>query len=98
MTEASPEGETPDLSRGWRFSSLGRSEVLPEGGDGMIKLIGYVAKGNMPDIGGLADLRELLKWLDETWDEAKRDAEAWGLEGGEGRVVKLGITIEEEED
>jgi len=36
--------------------------------------------------------------LDETWDEAKRDAEAWGLEGGEARVVKLGITIEEEEE
>jgi hypothetical protein len=64
----------------------------------MIKLSGYVAVGNMPDITSLADLRELLKWLDETWDEAKRDAEAWGLEGGDARVVKLGITIEEEED
>ena len=64
----------------------------------MIKLTGYVAVGNMPDIASLSDLRELLKWLDETWDEAKADAEAWGLEGGEARVVKLGITIEEEED
>ncbi len=64
----------------------------------MIKLSGYVAVGNMPDVTSLADLRELLKWLDDTWDEAKRDAEAWGLEGGEVRVVKLGITIEEEEE
>jgi hypothetical protein len=64
----------------------------------MIKLSGYVAMGNMPDIKSLSDLRELLKWLDETWDEAKRDAEAWGLEGAEARVVKLGITIEEEEE
>jgi len=64
----------------------------------MIKLSGYVAVGNMPDVTSLADLRELLKWLDETWDEAKRDAEAWGLEGEEARVVKLGITIEEEEE
>ena len=64
----------------------------------MIKLTGYVAEGNMPDITSLADLRELLKWLDETWDEAKRDAEAWGLEGGEARVVKLTITIEKEEE
>ena len=64
----------------------------------MIKLTGYVAEGNMPEITSLADLRELLKWLDETWDEAKRDAEAWGLEGGEARVVKLVITIEKEED
>ena len=63
----------------------------------MIKLTGYVAIGNMPDITSLSDLRELLKWLDETWDEAKRDAEAWGLEGAEARVVKLGISIEEEE-
>jgi hypothetical protein len=64
----------------------------------MIKLTGYVAIGNMPDITSLADLRELLKWLEETWDEAKRDAEAWGLEGGEARVVKIRITIEKEED
>jgi hypothetical protein len=64
----------------------------------MIKLTGYVARGNMPDITSLADLRELLKWLDETWDEAKRDAEAWGLEAGEARVVKLAITVEAEED
>jgi hypothetical protein len=64
----------------------------------MIKLSGYVAVGNMPAITSLADLRELLKWLDETWDEAKRDAEAWGLEGGEARVVKIRITIEKEED
>jgi len=64
----------------------------------MIKLTGYVAVGNMPDITSLADLRELIKWLDETWDEAKRDAEAWGLEGGEARVVKIRITIEKEED
>jgi hypothetical protein len=63
----------------------------------MIKLSGYVAEGNMPNITSLADLRELLKWLDETWDEAKRDAEAWGLEGGEARVVKLTITVEEED-
>ena len=64
----------------------------------MIKLTGYVAVGNMPDVTSLADLRELLKWVDETWDEAKRDAEAWGLEGGEARVVNLAITIEEEEE
>ncbi|KPK22300.1 MAG: hypothetical protein AMJ76_00085 [Dehalococcoidia bacterium SM23_28_1] len=64
----------------------------------MIKLTGYVARGNMPDVTSLADLRELLKWVDETWDEAKRDAEAWGLEAGEARVVKLAITVEEEED
>ena len=64
----------------------------------MMKLTGYVAVGNMPDIASLSDLRELLKWLDETWDEAKADAEAWGLESGEARVVKLGITIEEEEE
>ncbi|UCH86123.1 MAG: hypothetical protein JSU97_06180 [Dehalococcoidia bacterium] len=64
----------------------------------MIKLTGYVAEGNMPDITNLADLRELLKWLDETWDEAKRDAEAWGLEGAEARVVKLAINIEKEEE
>ena len=64
----------------------------------MVKLTGYVAKGNIPEITSLADLRELLKWLDDTWDEAKRDAEAWGLEGGDARVVKLGITIEEEGD
>jgi len=64
----------------------------------MIKLSGYVAKGNIPEISSLADLRELLKWLDETWDEAKRDAEAWGLEGGDARVVKLGIAVEEEEE
>ena len=64
----------------------------------MIKLTGYVAEGNMPEITSLADLRELLKWLDETWDEAKRDAEAWGLEGGEARVLKLAITIEKEEN
>ncbi|MGB6836102.1 MAG: hypothetical protein WBF66_00175 [Dehalococcoidia bacterium] len=63
----------------------------------MIKLTGYVARGNMPDVTSLSDLRELLKWLDEAWLEAKRDAEAWGLEGGEAQVVKLGITIEEEE-
>jgi hypothetical protein len=63
----------------------------------MIKLTGYVARGNMPGVKSLADLRELLKWLDDTWDEAKRDAEAWGLEGGDARVVKLAITIEEEE-
>jgi hypothetical protein len=64
----------------------------------MIKLTGYVARGNMPDVTGLSDLRELVKWLDETWLEAKRDAEAWGLEGREAQVVKLGITIEEEEE
>jgi len=64
----------------------------------MIKLSGYVAKGNIPEITSLADLRELLKWLDETWDEAKRDAEAWGLEGGDARVIKLGIAVEEEEE
>jgi len=64
----------------------------------MIKLSGYVAKGNIPEITSLAGLRELLKWVDETWDEAKRDAEAWGLEGGDARVVKLGVTVEEEEE
>jgi len=64
----------------------------------MIKLSGYVAKGNIPEITSLADLRELLKWRDEPWDEAKRDAEAWGLEGGDARVVKLGVTVEEEEE
>jgi len=64
----------------------------------MIKLSGYVARGNIPEVTSLADLRELLKWLDETWDEAKRDAEAWGLEGGDAQVVKLAISVEEEED
>ena len=63
----------------------------------MITVTGYVARGNMPDITSLSDLRELLKWLDESWDEAKRDAEAWGLEGGDAQVVKLRIAIEEEE-
>jgi hypothetical protein len=63
----------------------------------MIKLAGYVARGNMPGVRSLADLRELLKWLDDTWDEAKRDAEAWGLEGGDARVLKLTISIEEDE-
>jgi hypothetical protein len=63
----------------------------------MIKLTGYVARGNMPDVTSLSDLRELLEWLDETWLEAKRDAEAWGLEGREAQVVKLGISIGEEE-
>ena len=64
----------------------------------MISLTGYVARGNIPDVTRLSDLAGLVKWLDETWEEAKRDAEAWGLEGGEGRVIKLRITIEEEED
>ena len=64
----------------------------------MIKLSGYVARGNIPEVTSLADLRELLKWLDETWDEAKRDAEAWGLEGGDAQVIKLGIAVEEEEE
>ena len=64
----------------------------------MIKLSGYVAKGNIPEITSLADLRELLKWVDQTWDDAKRDAEAWGLEGGDARVVMLGIAVAEEED
>jgi hypothetical protein len=64
----------------------------------MIELTGYVARGNMPDIASLPDLRELLKWLDETWLEAKRDAEAWGLEGRDAQVVKLRITIAEEEE
>ena len=64
----------------------------------MIELTGYVARGNMPDITSLSDLRELAKWLDESWDEAKRDAEAWGLEGTDAQVVKLRVTIEEAED
>lgn len=64
----------------------------------MIQITGYVARGNMPDITNLSDLRELVKWLDESWLEAKRDAEAWGIEGRDAQVVKLNITIEEEED
>jgi len=52
----------------------------------------------MPEITTLSDLRELVKWLDESWLEAKRDAEAWGLEGRDTQVVKLKITIEEEEE
>jgi hypothetical protein len=64
----------------------------------MIELSGYVARGNMPDVARLADARELLKWLDETWLEAKRDAEAWGLEGHEAQVIKLRITIQAEEE
>ena len=64
----------------------------------MIEITGYVARGNMPDIRNLSDLRELVKWLDESWLEAKRDAEAWELEGREAQVAKLKITIEEEED
>jgi hypothetical protein len=63
----------------------------------MITLTGYVAKGNIPEMTRLSDLSTLIKWLDETWEEAKRDAEAWGLEAGEARVIKLRITIEEEE-
>ncbi len=64
----------------------------------MIEITGYVARGNMPDITNLSDLRELVKWLDESWLEAKRDAEAWELEGRDAQVAKLKITIEEEED
>ena len=64
----------------------------------MITFTGYVARGNMPDMTRLSDLRDLAKWLDESWDEAKRDAEAWGLEGREAQVVKLRITVEEEEE
>ncbi|MGQ9573278.1 MAG: hypothetical protein ACUVV3_08890 [Dehalococcoidia bacterium] len=64
----------------------------------MITLTGYVARGNVPDMTNLSDLRELVKWLDETRAEAKRDAEAWGLEGREAQVVKLRITIEEVEE
>jgi len=64
----------------------------------MITLTGYVARGNMPEVTRLSDLATLIKWLDETWDEAKRDAEAWGLEAGDARVVKLRITIEQVED
>jgi hypothetical protein len=52
----------------------------------------------MPAMTSLVGLRELAKWLDDTWGEAKRDAEAWGLEGREAQVVKLKITIEEEEE
>jgi hypothetical protein len=63
----------------------------------MITLTGYVAKGNIPEMTRLSDFATLIKWLDETWEEAKRDAEAWGLEAGEARVIKLRITIEEEE-
>ena len=64
----------------------------------MIQITGYVARGNMPDITNLSDLRELVKWLDESWLEAKRDAEAWEFEGRDAQVAKLKITIEEEED
>lgn len=64
----------------------------------MIRLTGYVARGNIPEMTRLSDLATLIKWLDETWEEAKRDAEAWGLDATEARVVKLRITIEEEED
>jgi hypothetical protein len=64
----------------------------------MIQMTGYVARGNMPDITNLSDLRELVKWLDESWLEAKRDAEAWELEGRDAQVAKLKITIEEEEE
>jgi len=64
----------------------------------MIQITGYVARGNMPDITNLSDLRELVKWLDESWLEAKRDAEAWDLKGADARVAKLTITIEDEGD
>jgi len=64
----------------------------------MIQMTGYVARGNMPDITNLSGLCELVKWLDESWLEAKRDAEAWGLEGRDAKVAKLKITIEEEEE
>jgi hypothetical protein len=64
----------------------------------MTTLTGYVARGNMPEVTSLSDLAILIKWLDETRDEAKRDAEAWGLEAGDARVVKLRITIEQVED
>ncbi len=63
----------------------------------MIQIVAYVARGNMPDVTNLADLSELVKWLDDSWLEAKRDAEAWGLESRDARVLKLKITIEEEE-
>jgi hypothetical protein len=64
----------------------------------MIQVTGYVARGNMPDVTNLSGLRELVKWLDESWLEAKRDAEAWGLESKEAQVAKLKITIEEEDN
>ncbi len=64
----------------------------------MFELSGYVARGNIPDVTSLADARELLKWLDETWLEAKRDAEAWGLEGREAQVIRLKISFEEIEE
>jgi hypothetical protein len=64
----------------------------------MIRLTGYVARGNIPEMTRLSDLATLIKWLDETWEEAKRDAEAWGLDAREARVVKLRITIEEEDE
>ena len=64
----------------------------------MIQITGYVARGNMGEVTSLSDLREMVKWLDESWLEAKRDAEAWGLEGRDGKVIKLRIIMEEEEE
>ena len=64
----------------------------------MIQITGYVARGNMPDVKNLSDLRELAKWLDESWLEAKRDAEAWDLKGSDARVAKLTINIVDEGD
>jgi hypothetical protein len=35
--------------------------------------------------------------LDASWADAKLDTEAWNLRGTDAEVVKLKITIEEEE-
>jgi hypothetical protein len=64
----------------------------------MIQIVAYVARGNMPEVKNLSDLRELVKWLDESWLEAKRDAEAWDLKGVDARVAKLAITIDDQGD
>jgi hypothetical protein len=63
----------------------------------MIQVTAYVARGQMPDVTDLHGLRELVKWMDESWADAKLDAEAWNLHGTHAEVVRLKITIEEEQ-
>lgn len=61
----------------------------------MIQVTAYVARGKIPGVTDLHGLRELVKWMDESWADAKLDAEAWNLHGTDAEVVKLEITIGE---
>jgi hypothetical protein len=63
----------------------------------MIQVTAYGARCQMPDVTDLHGLRELVKWMDESWADAKLDTEAWNLHGTDAEVVKLKITIEEEQ-